>query len=149
MTDTNGGPAAMAEQDARGRRKFLTGGLAAGAAAVGAWSLTSAQPASADTGDNLIAGEVTQAGALTGLLMTADPYSAAAFIVGTDGQGPAIEGDNNTSGPGVKGTTFRGTGAANAGVSARSTTTWASACTAPPMSAYRATRPAPPRRRSA
>ena len=116
MTDTNGGPAAMAEQDARGRRKFLTGGLAAGAAAVGAWSLTSAQPASADTGDNLIAGEVTQAGALTGLLMTADPYSAAAFIVGTDGQGPAIEGDNNTSGPGVIGTTSTGTGVDNAGV---------------------------------
>jgi hypothetical protein len=111
-----GGPAAAAEEGARDRRKFLTGGLAAGAAALGAWSLAPAQPARAATGDNMIAGEVAEAGALTGLLMTANPYSFPAFSVDTRGQGPAIEGNNDTNGPGVRGTTFRGTGVSNAGV---------------------------------
>src|SRR5215469_9593800 len=116
MADTSGGPAAEAKEDARGRRKFLTGGLAAGAAAVGAWSLASAQPAGADSGDNLIIGEANAAGALTALDMLADPYSFAAFAVNTNGRGPAIAGNNHSSGPGVKGTTSTGTGVDNAGV---------------------------------
>jgi hypothetical protein len=47
VADIDDGPAAAPEEVARHRRKFLTGGLAAGAAALGAWSLTSAQPARA------------------------------------------------------------------------------------------------------
>src|SRR6516165_5164600 len=101
MADTDGGLTPAAEEVARGRRKLLTGGLAAGAAALGAWSLTSAQPASADSGDNLIVGEINTAGALTALDMTADPYSLAAFAVNTNGQGTAILGSNHSSGPGV------------------------------------------------
>ena len=116
MADTDGGLTPAAEEVARGRRKLLTGGLAAGAAALGAWSLTSAQPASADSGDNLIVGEINTAGALTALDMTADPYSLAAFAVNTNGQGTAILGSNHSSGPGVTGTTSTGTGVDNAGV---------------------------------
>ena len=72
---SNGGPVTGAEDGARDRRKFLTRGLTAGAAALGAWSLTSAPPARAATGDPVIAGEIAQAGSYTGLLMVADPYS--------------------------------------------------------------------------
>src|SRR6516165_824737 len=91
MADTGGGPTAAAEEEvAQHRRNFLTGGLTAGAAALGAWTLASAQPARADSGDNLIIGEANAAGALTALDMLADPYSFAAFAVNTNGQGPAI-----------------------------------------------------------
>ena len=103
MADSNAGPAAEAEEVARHRRKFLTGGLAAGAAALGAWSLTSAQSASADTGDPLIAGQTVLAGQLTGLLMEANPYSRPGFDVATNGQGAAIQGENAGGGPGVRG----------------------------------------------
>jgi hypothetical protein len=116
MTDGDGGLTPATEEVARGRRKLLTGGLAAGAAALGAWSLASAQPARADSGDNLIIGQANAAGALTALDMLADPYSFAAFAVNTSGQGPAIAGNNDSSGPGVKGTTSTGTGVASAGV---------------------------------
>jgi hypothetical protein len=47
MPGRNGGPATEVEDGARDRRKFLTRGLTAGAAALGAWSLTSAPPARA------------------------------------------------------------------------------------------------------
>ena len=117
MADSDGELTRATEEEvAQGRRKLLTGGLAAGAAALGAWSLASAQPASADSGDNLIIGEANAAGALTALDMLADPYSFAAFAVNTSGQGPAIAGNNDSSGPGVKGTTSTGTGVASAGV---------------------------------
>src|SRR5690348_13057102 len=81
MADTDGGPAAAAEEAAaaRGRRKFLTGGLAAGAAAVGAWSLTSAQPAHAATDGNMILGRNNSAGERTALFMDVSPYSLSAF----------------------------------------------------------------------
>jgi hypothetical protein len=116
MADSDGGLTPATEEVARGRRKLLTGGLAAGAAAVGAWGLASAQPARADSGDNLIIGQANAAGALTALDMLADPYSFAAFAVNTSGQGPAIAGNNDSSGPGVKGTTSTGTGVASAGI---------------------------------
>jgi hypothetical protein len=117
MADTGDGPAAEAEEAARHRRKFLTGGLAAGAAALGAWGLTSAQPARADTGDALILGETPQtAGAVTGLLMEANPYSRPALAIATNGQGAAVEGEAAGGGPGVRGISIRGTGVANAGV---------------------------------
>ena len=116
MADSNAGPAAEAEEVARHRRKLLTGGLAAGAAALGAWSLTSAQSVSADTGDPLIAGQTVLAGQLTGLLMEANPYSRPGFDVATNGQGAAIQGENAGGGPGVRGISIRGPGVANAGV---------------------------------
>jgi hypothetical protein len=117
MAESNAGPAAEAEEVARHRRKFLTGGLAAGAAALGAWSLASAQPARADTGDALILGETPQtAGAVTGLLMEANPYSRPALAIATNGQGAAVEGEAAGGGPGVRGISIRGPGVANAGV---------------------------------
>jgi hypothetical protein len=116
MADSDGGLTPATEEVARGRRKLLTGGLAAGAAALGAWSLTSAQPVRADSGDHMIIGEVNSCGAITALNMVANPYSFDAFAVNSDGQGPALAGNGYGGGPGVKGTTTTGTGVDNAGV---------------------------------
>jgi hypothetical protein len=57
-TPGNGG-GRVPEDDSRDRRRFLTKGLATGAAALGAWSLASAQPARADTGDSMVLGDPT------------------------------------------------------------------------------------------
>jgi hypothetical protein len=114
--DTDGSSAAEPE-GARDRRKFLTRGLTAGAAALGAWSLASAQPAQASTGDDLVCGILNTAGEVTILQLLANPYSFPGFRVITDGQGAAVQGDSRAGGgPGVSGTTDQGTGVANAGV---------------------------------
>ena len=115
--DAGGGPAPAAEQGKQGRRNFLTG-LAAGAAGVAALgaSVVSAQPARASTGDSWTLGAANTAGGLTFLDMTANPYSDPALRVSTEGQGPAVEGDNHGGGPGVMGTTGTGTGVASPGV---------------------------------
>src|SRR5579871_3041358 len=74
-TPGNDGPATEAEDGARDRRKFLTKGLATGAAALGAWTLASAQPAHAATDGNMILGRNNTAGERTSLFMDANPFS--------------------------------------------------------------------------
>jgi hypothetical protein len=112
----DGGPVAEAEDGARDRRKFLTKGLATGAAALGAWTLASAQPAHAATDGDMILGRNNTAGERTALFMDANPYSLPGFYSESAGQGAAIEGDSTGGGPGVLGRTESGTGVANPGV---------------------------------
>jgi hypothetical protein len=95
---------------------LLTGGLAAGAAALGAWTLTSAGPAEAATDQDMVLGRNNSAGERTGLFMDVSPYSLAAFYTENAGQGPAIEGDSTGEGAGVMGRTATGTGVSSPGV---------------------------------
>lgn len=115
-TPGNDGPATEAEDGARDRRKFLTKGLATGAAALGAWTLASAQPAHAATDGNMILGRNNTAGERTSLFMDANPFSLPGFYTESAGQAAAIAGDSTGGGPGVLGRTESGTGVANPGV---------------------------------
>jgi hypothetical protein len=112
----SGGPATEADDGARDRRRFLTRGLATGAAALGAWTLASAQPAHAATDGDMILGRNNTAGERTALFMDAHPFSLPGFYTESAGQGAAIEGDSTGGGPGVLGRTESGTGVSNPGV---------------------------------